>query len=123
MRGQSALLPLAIGGLALAVLVLGLPNVAVATGFVTGEDPTGVAALAAAVLLIWIPLLVGAIVVLVRTLRCVPVRLVSARVLVGLMIAVGVAVLGVGLARHGSNEYSMCCGSISQARQQLANAP
>jgi vacuolar-type H+-ATPase subunit I/STV1 len=122
-RRQTPLLLLAVGGLAVAALVLPWPNVAAATGFVSGEDPTGVAALAAAELLIWVALLVGVVVVLARTLGNVRFRGVSAHVLVGMLLALGLAVLGVGLARHSSNEYSMCCGSISQARQQLANAP
>ena len=123
MRRQASVLLVAVGGLAVAALVLPLPNVAAATGFVSGEDPTGVAALAATELLIWIVLLVGVAVVLARTLGNVRFRVVSARVLVGVLLALSLAVLGVGVARHSSNQYSMCCGSISQARQQLANAP
>ena|ERR1700676_4282628 len=123
MRRQASVLLVAVGGLAVAALVLPLPNVAAATGFVSGEDPTGVAALAATELLIWIVLLVGVAVVLARTLGNVRFRVLSARVLVGVLLALSLAVLGVGVARHSSNQYSMCCGSISQARQQLANAP
>ena len=123
MRRPIPLLLLAVGGLAVAGLVLPRPNVAAAIGFVSGQDPTGVAALAAAELLIWVALLGGAVVVLARTLGDVRPRLLSARVLVGVMLTIGVAVLGVGVARHSSKAYSMCCGSISQARQQLANAP
>ena len=123
MRRPIPLLLLAVGGLAVAALVLPLPNVAAATGFVSGEHPTAVAALAATELLIWVVFLVGVVVVLARTLGNVRVRMVLARVLVGVLLALGPAVLGVGVARHSSNAYSMCCGSISQARQQLANAP
>ncbi len=123
MRRQASVLLVAVGGLAVAALVLPLPNVGAATGFVSGEHPTGIAALAATELLIWVVLLVGVAVVLTRTLGNVRPRLLSARVLVGVMLTIGVAVLGVGVARHSSNAYSMCCGSISQARQQLANAP
>jgi hypothetical protein len=122
-RRPVPILLLAVGGLAVASLVLPLPNVAAAMGFVSGEHATAVAALAATELLIWVVLLVGVVVVLARTLGNVRPRLLSARVLVGVMLTVGVAVLGVGVARHSSNQYSMCCGSISQARQQLANAP
>ncbi len=123
MRRQASVLLVAVGGLAVAALVLPLPSVAAATGFVSGQDPTGVAALAAAELLIWVALLVGVVAVLARTLGHVRFRVLSARVLVGVLLAVGLAILGVGVARHSSSEYSMCCGSISQARQQLANAP
>jgi hypothetical protein len=122
-RRQALVLLVAVGGLAVAALVLPLPNVAAATGFVSGEHPTAVAALAASELLIWVALLVTVVVVLAHTLGNVRFRVLSARVLIGVLLAVGVAVLGVGVARHSSNEYSMCCGSISQARQQLANAP
>ena len=122
MRRQTSVLLLAVGGLAVAALVLPLLNVAAAMGFVSGSDPTGVAALAAAELLIWAALLVGVVLVLARTLGNVRLRVLSARVLVGVLLALGLAVLGVGVARHSSNQYSMCCGSISQARQQLANA-
>jgi len=121
-RRQTSVLLLAVGGLAVAALVLPLLNVAAAMGFVSGSDPTGVAALAAAELLIWAALLVGVVLVLARTLGNVRLRVLSARVLVGVLLALGLAVLGVGVARHSSNQYSMCCGSISQARQQLANA-
>jgi len=38
-------------------------------------------------------------------------------------LAACIAILAVGVVRHNSNAYSMCCGSISQARQQLAKAP
>jgi hypothetical protein len=122
-RRQASVLLLAVGGLAVAALVLPLPNVAAATGFVSGDQPTGVAALAATELLIWVVVLVGVVLVLARTLRNARFRVLSARVLVGVLLALGPAVLGVGVARHSSNAYSMCCGSISQARQQLANAP
>ena len=123
MRRQNLVLVGVVGVLAVAALVLRVPNIAAASGFVSGEDATGVAALAAAALLIWIAFLTGAVVVLVRTFGHVTHRVASARVLVGLMIAAGVAVLGFGVVRHSSDSYSMCCGSISQARQQLANEP
>jgi len=122
-RRQTSVLLLAVGGLALTALLLPLLNVAAAIGFVSGQDPTGVAALAAAELLIWVVLLVGVVVVLARTLGNVRFRVLPARVLVGVLLALGLAVLGVGVARHSSDAYSMCCGSISQARQQLAKAP
>ena len=123
MRRPIPLLLVAVGGLAVAALVLPRPHVAAAIGFVSGQDPTGVAALAAAELLIWVAVLVAVVVVLAHTLGNVRFRVLSARLLVGVMFAVSLAVLGVGVARHSSNQYSMCCGSISQARQQLANAP
>jgi hypothetical protein len=122
-RRQGSVLLVAVGGLAAAALVLPLPNVAAAVGFVSGSDPTGVAALAATELLIWVALLVGVVLLLAPTLGNVRFRVLSARVLVGVLLALGLAVLGVGVARHSSSGYSMCCGSISQARQQLANAP
>jgi hypothetical protein len=122
-RRQTSLLLLTVGGLAVAALVLPRPNVAAATGFVSGSDPTALAALAAAELVIWVVLIVGIVVVLARTLVSVRFRVLSARVLVGVLLALGPVVLGVGVARHSSKPYSMCCGSISQARQQLANAP
>jgi hypothetical protein len=121
-RRQASVLLVAVGGLAVAAL-LPLPNVAVATGFVSGEHPTAVAALAATELMIWVVLLVGVVVVLARALGNVRFRVLSAPVLVGVVLALSLTVLGVGVARHSSNQYSMCCGSISQARQQLGNAP
>ena len=123
MRRQASVLLVAVGVLAVAALLLPRLNVAAATDSSAVHDSTGVAALAAAELLIWAALLVGVVVVLARTLGNVRFRVVSARVLVGVLLALGLAVLGVGVARHSSNAYSMCCGSISQARQQLANAP
>jgi hypothetical protein len=122
-RRHASVLLAVVGGVAVAALVLPRPNLAAAMGFVSGSDPTGVAALAAAELLIWVVLLVGVVLVLANTLGNVRPRLLSARVLVGVMLTLSLAVLGVGVARHSSNQYSMCCGSISQARQQLANAP
>ena len=112
-----------VGGVAVAALVLPRPNLAAATGFVSGADPTGVAALAGAELLIWAALLAGVVLVLARTLGGVRLRVTSTRVLAGVTLAVCLTILGVGVARHNGNAYSMCCGSISQARQQLAKAP
>ena len=123
MRRHAAVLLAVVGGVAIAALVLPRPNLAAAMGFVSGADPTGVAALAAAELLIWVALLVGVVVVLARTLAHLRTRVTSARVLAGVTLAVCLAILGVGVARHNSSAYSMCCGSISQARQQLAKAP
>jgi hypothetical protein len=122
-RRHASVLLAVVGGVAVTALVLPRPNLAAATGFVSGTDPTGVAALAAAELLIWVVLLVGVVLVLARTLGTVRLRVTSTRVLVGVTLAVCLAILGVGVARHNSNAYSMCCGSISQARQQLVKAP
>ena len=113
MRRHASVLLAVVGGVAVAALVLPRPNLAAAMGFVSGADPTGLAALAAAELLIWVALLAGVV----------RLRLTSPRVLAGVTLAVCLAILGVGVARHNSNAYSMCCGSISQARQQLAKAP
>ena len=124
MRQHAPVLLAVVGGMAVAVLVLPRPNLAASMGFVSGTDPTGEAALAAAELLIWVALLVGVVVVvLARTLGSVRLRVTSARVLAGVSVAVCLAILGVGVARHNTKAYSMCCGSISQARQQLAKAP
>ncbi|HUZ83457.1 MAG TPA: hypothetical protein VMU66_02085 [Gaiellales bacterium] len=123
MRQHAPVLLAVVGGMAVAVLVLPRPNLAAATGFVSGADPTGEAALAAAELLLWVALLVGVVLVLARTLGSVRLRVTSPRVLAGVTLAVCLAILGVGVARHNSTAYSMCCGSISQARQQLAKAP
>ena len=123
MRRHASILLAVVGGVAVAALVLPRPNLAAATGFVNGADPTGVAALAAAELLIWVALLVGVVLVLARMLASARFRVTSTRVLAGVTLAVCLAILGVGVARHNSNAYSMCCGSISQARQQLAKAP
>ncbi|MHB8532798.1 MAG: hypothetical protein ACYDC2_08760 [Solirubrobacteraceae bacterium] len=119
------LLMLVGGGLAVAALVLHIPDLGAASGFLRGGHPSGVAALAAATLLIWVALLAGALVVLVRSARHVRTTVPSAPVVVVIMIVVGVAILGVGVVRHSTaaSSYSMCCGSISQARQQLASAP
>ena len=123
MRRHASALLAVVGGVAVAALVFPRPNLAAAMGFVSGADPTGVAALAAAELLIWAALLVGVVVVLARTLGSVRLCVTSARVLAGVSVAVCLAILGVGVARHNGNAYSMCCGSISQARQQLTTAP
>ena len=123
MRRHASVLLAVVGGVAVAALVLPRPNLAAAMGFVSGAEPSGVAALAAAELLIWVAILVGFVLVLARTLGSVGLRVTSARVLAGVTLAVCLATLGVGVVRHSSNGYSMCCGSISQARQQLAKAP
>jgi hypothetical protein len=122
-RRHASVLLVVVGGMAVAALVLPRPNLAAAMGFVSGADQTGLAGLAAAELLLWVALLVGVVLVLARTLGRVRLRLTSPRVLAGVTLAVCLAILGVGVARHNSNAYSMCCGSISQARQQLAKAP
>jgi len=122
-RRHASVLLAVVGGVAVAALVLPRPNLAAATGFVSGADQTGLAALAAAELLLWGALLVGVVLVLARTLGSVRLRVTSTRVLAGVTLAVCLAILGVGVARHYSTAYSMCCGSISQARQQLTTAP
>lgn len=123
MRRPASVLIAVVGGVAVAALVLPRPNLAAAMGFVSGADQTGVAALAAAELLLWVAFLAGVVLVLARTLGSVRLRVTSTRVLAGVTLAASLAILGVGVARHNSNAYSMCCGSISQARQQLAKAP
>jgi hypothetical protein len=122
-RRHASVLLAVVGGVAVAALVLPRPNLAAATGFVSGTDQTGLAALAAAELLLWLALMAGVVLVLARTLGSARLPLTSGRVLAGVTLAVCLATLGVGVARHNSNAYSMCCGSISQARQQLAKAP
>ena len=123
MRRHASVLLAVVGGVAVVALVLPRPNLAAAMGFVSGADQTGLAALAAAELLLWVALLVGVVFVLARTLGSARLRVTSTRVLAGVTLAVCLATLGVGVARHNSTAYSMCCGSISQARQQLAKAP
>ncbi len=123
MRRQLLILLLVAGELVLAGVALHLPDIGAAGGFFGGGYPTAVTTLAACTLLIWSALLVSALVLAVRALRHLPAGVRSARLLVALMVAVGAAVLCVGLVRHLNASYSMCCGSISQARQQLANAP
>jgi membrane protein implicated in regulation of membrane protease activity len=123
MRRQLLILLLVAGELVLAGVVLHLPDVGAAGGFFGGGYPTGVTTLAACTLLIWSALLISASVLAVRALRHLPAGVRSARLVVALMVAVGATVLGAGVVRHHNASYSMCCGSISQARQQLANAP
>jgi hypothetical protein len=99
-RRHAFVLLAVVGGVAVAALVLPRPNLAAAMGFVSGADPTGVAALAAAELLIWVALLVGVVLVLARILASARLRVTSTRVLAGVTLAVCLAILGVGVARH-----------------------
>jgi hypothetical protein len=123
MRRQLPILLLVAAELALAGVALHLSDIGAAGGFFGGGYPTAVTTLAACTLLIWSALLISGLVLAVRALRHLPAGVGSARLVVALMVAVGVAVLCVGVVRQHNATYSMCCGSISQARQQLANAP
>jgi len=82
-RRHASVLLAVVGGVAVAALVLPRPNLAAAMGFVSGADPSGVAALAAAELLLWVAFLAGVVLVLARTLGSVRLRVTSARALAG----------------------------------------
>lgn len=123
MRRSLLLLVLVVSGLVVVAVLLRLPNVGAALTFLNGGYPTGVTVLAASVFLIWALLVTATTVLVIRVARQRPAGVTTTRLVLGLMVVASVAMLGFGLARHFSTSYSMCCGSIGQAQQQLANTP
>ncbi|HUY59311.1 MAG TPA: hypothetical protein VMV16_06340 [Solirubrobacteraceae bacterium] len=109
--------------LVVVALVLHLPDIGAAGGFLGGGYPTGTTVVAASTALIWLALLAATLVLAVRLARHVMVTLGWLRLLLSLALAASVALLCLGVLRHVSSSYSMCCGSVSQAQQQLADTP
>ena len=123
MRRAAVVLLLVVVELAVVAVVLHLPDIGAAGGFLGGGYPTGTMVVAASTALIWLALLAATLVLAVRLLRHVAVTLGWLRLLLGLALAGSVALLCLGVLRHVSSSYSMCCGSVSQAQQQLADTP
>ena len=109
--------------LVVVALVLHLPDIGAAGGFLGGGYPTGTTVVAASTALIWLALLAATLVLAVRLARHVMVTLGWLRLLLSLALAASVALLCLGVLRHVSSSYSMCCGSVSQAQRQLADTP
>jgi len=123
MRRSLLLLLVVVLELVVMAVLVRLPDIGAALAFLNGGYPTGVTVLAASVLLVWAVLIMATIVLVIRLARQRPAGMTTTRLVLGLMVVASVAMLGFGVARHLSASYAMCCGSISQARQQLANAP
>jgi len=120
---RALLLAVVVSELLVAGLLVHVPDIGAALGFLGGGYPTAMTVLAAASLLIWVALLATAGLLIASLLvrgaaRVAPQQLVLASVLAG-----SLAMLGFGVMRHLEASYSMCCGSVSQARQQLDAGP
>jgi hypothetical protein len=104
--------------LAVVVLLLGLPNLAVAVQYFSGQLPTERQTLALAGLCVWVAAVALAVVwvfVGVRRLRLHHRVIRHAGVLA---VVLGLSVLAFGLIHHvGGSSYSQCCGSVATARQ------
>ena len=103
-----------------AVLALGMPNLGLVGSLFGGGYPTMAAALAVVSLVVWVLIGVGATwsigwaggVVLEEAVRARRRRTQSTVVL-----ALGLMVFGVGVMRHVSTSYRMCCGDRAEAQQ------
>jgi hypothetical protein len=114
---------LAVGEVIAAALVLGMPDLAAAASFFSGGYPTVQGAVAASSVLIWAAILLAAAVVAIAEMRRLVRRTRPSRLAVGVALAIGLAVLVGGAIRHSQASYSMCCGSLNEARQQLQAGP
>ena len=123
MRRTVLLFLFAVAELVVVALVLHLPDIGAAGGFLGGGYPTGTTVVAASTALIWLALLAATLVLAVRIVRHVAGTLGWLRLILALALAASAALLCLGVLRHVSSSYSMCCGSVSQAQRQLADTP
>lgn len=123
MRRVLPLLILVLAELVVVAVVLGVPNLGAAGGFLSGGYPTGTTVVAASTALLWLALFAATVVLAVRLLRHLAVTVRWRRLLAGLALVASLALLSLGVLRHVTSSYSMCCGSISQAQQQLTTTP
>jgi len=116
-------LAVSVGMLIAASRALGSPDVADAQDFLVGSFHGYVGALAAAGLLVWIGV-VGLLAFNVLSAA----RAVSGGVVSVLrerrrrslaVLATGLLILGMGLLRHQSGDYAMCCGKVDDARNTV----
>lgn len=112
------------GGLVLAASrAIGRPDVTVAAGFFTGAYPTGSGALAASEVLIWVVLLVLCLSILrvglLVEIRSAVEALKERRRRALIVLAAGVLLLSVGVVRHTTSDYTMCCGNLNESRQAI----
>lgn len=108
--------------LAAATLVLGLPDLSAARDFMGGAYPTEGQSLAVVAVAVWTLILAMAVVVLTSTVRASVGRHRSQRGRWArpLMVAVcGALLLGGGVYRHAAPSYSLCCGSVQEAREHV----
>ena len=123
MRRVLPLFILALAELVVVAVVLGVPNLGAAGGFLSGGYTTGTTVVAASTALLWLALLAATVFLGIRLVRHVAVNARWRRLLAGLAVVASLALLSLGVLRHVTSSYSMCCGSISQAQQQLTTAP
>jgi hypothetical protein len=114
---------LTVGEVITAALVLRMPDLGAAASFFSGAYPTARGAIAASSVLIWAAILLAMAVVVVAEMRRLARRTGPSRMVIGVAVAIGLAVLAGGAIRHSQAAYSMCCGSINEARQQLQAGP
>ncbi len=103
-----------------ATRAVGVPDFAAVSDFFTGNYPTSTGALASAEVLIWVAVAVIAL-NMVRAAAMAEVRsavqILRQRRQRGIVVLLaGGLLLGVGLARHTTSDYSMCCGSVGEAK-------
>jgi len=123
MRRSAFLFLFVVAELVVVAVVLHLPDITAAGGFLGGGYPTGVTVVAASTALIWLALFAATVVFGVRLVRHVAVTAGWTRLLLGLALAGSAALLCLGVLHHVSASYSQCCGSVSQAEQQLTGTP
>ncbi|HUY61497.1 MAG TPA: hypothetical protein VMW49_06435 [Candidatus Dormibacteraeota bacterium] len=103
-------------------VALGPPPLAAAAGFLGGTSPTQAGAVAAAVLLAWIPVGLGGVGVVILTGRAALRRAGSVQRgqwIVSVVLLVGVTVLAGGLVRHATDGPALHGGSLAQAEHLL----
>ncbi|MHB1525040.1 MAG: hypothetical protein ACYCZN_01955 [Candidatus Dormibacteria bacterium] len=106
-------------------LALGAPDLTAAGAFEAGQYPTQQGALAAVIVLAWIPIVALGLVLVALLVRSAWTEVdgrqwVSRRrTEVGLVLAIGVIVLGVGVARHFVGGQTYHGGSVARAQHLL----
>ncbi|HUZ71312.1 MAG TPA: hypothetical protein VMU65_16520 [Candidatus Saccharimonadales bacterium] len=123
MRRTVLLFLFAVAEVVVVALVLHLPDIGAAGGFLGGGYPTGTTVVAASTALIWLALLAATVAFGVRMVRHIGVTAGWTRLLLGLALAGSAALLCLGVLHHMSSSYSQCCGSVNQAEQQLTGSP
>lgn len=103
-----------------ATAVLRIPDLAAARDLLGGAYATQAAALAVVSVIVWVVILLSAGVLVVNAIRATVGQAMSrrrrwARAL--LVAACGLVLLAGGAYRHSAAGYSICCGSVQEARQ------
>jgi hypothetical protein len=104
---------------------LGAPNIGAVQTFETGNYPTQTGALAAVILLAWLPIIALGLAILVMMGRAAWLGVgaqewsTQRRMQIGLILVMGAIVLSAGIARHFLSTPALHGGSVTQAQQLL----